>query len=417
MGLSIISLAIGNMSEDVSSSTAHMPGRKEMLLLSRLYPRLAAALVASAFTLSHAFAAGPDRDARVRQAVDEAMKPVIEQYGIPGLAVAVTIDGRRHFIEYGLASKEPRVPVTRETLFELGSISKTFTATVATYAEVEGKLSLNDGVSQHMPELKGSALDKVRLLDLATHTAGGFPLQLPGNVKDQKQLIAYYRAWKPKYAPGTYRSYANPSIGLLGMVTARTMGASFEDLAERRLFPELGMQRTYIDVPAAEMKSYAWGYSRDDKPIRVSQALLADEAYGVKSNAADMIRFLEVNMGVGSVSEKLAQALRATHKGYFRSGELIQDLIWEQYPYPVALDKFIAGNTMNQKAHPATAIDPPMAPRGNVIINKTGSTLGFGAYAAFIPDKKVGIVMLANKGYPNEARVKAAHQVLSRLTD
>jgi beta-lactamase class C len=386
-----------------------------MLLLSRLYPRLAVALLASTFTLSHALAA-PGQGAMVRQAVDEAMKPVIEQYGIPGLAIAVTIDGQRHFIEYGLASKEPRVPVTHDTLFELGSISKTFTATLATYAEVEGKLSLNDSVTRHMPELKGSALDKVRLLDLATHTAGGFPLQLPGNVKDQKQLTAYYRAWKPKDVPGTHRSYANPSIGLLGMVTARTMGAGFAPLAQD-LFHNLGLQRTYIDVPAAEMKSYAWGYSRDDRPIRVSRALLADEAYGVKSNAVDMIRFLEVNMGIGSVPEKVAQALRATHRGYFRSGELIQDLIWEQYPYPVALDKFVAGNTMNQKVHPATAIDPPMAPRMDMIINKTGSTLGFGAYVAFIPGRKVGIVMLANRGYPNEARVKAAHQVLSRLTE
>ncbi|MBO1907388.1 beta-lactamase [Microvirga sp. 3-52] len=385
-----------------------------MLLPSRLYPRLAAALLACTFTLSDALAA-PDQGAIVRQAVDEAMKPVIEQYGIPGLAIAVTIDGQRHFIEYGLASKEPRVPVTRDTLFELGSISKTFTATLATYAVVEGRLSLNDSVTRHMPELKGSALDKVRLLDLATHTAGGFPLQLPGNVKDQKQLTAYYRAWKPKDAPGTHRSYANPSIGLLGMVTARTMDAGFAPLAQD-LFHNLGLQRTYIDVPAAEMKSYAWGYSRDDRPIRVSRALLADEAYGVKSNAVDMIRFLEVNMGIGSVPEKVAQALRATHRGYFRSGDLIQDLIWEQYPYPVALDKLVAGNTMNQKVHPATAIDPPMAPQKDMIINKTGSTLGFGAYVAFIPGRKVGIVMLANKGYPNEARVKAAHQVLSRLT-
>ncbi len=383
-------------------------------MLSRLYPRLADALLACTFTLSDALAA-PDQGAMVRQAVDEAMKPVIEQYGIPGLAIAVTIDGQRHFIEYGLASKEPRVPVTRDTLFELGSISKTFTATLATYAEVEGRLSLNDSVTRHLPELKGSALDKVRLLDLATHTAGGFPLQLPGNVKDQKQLTAYYRAWKPKDAPGTHRSYANPSIGLLGMVTARTMGAGFAPLAQD-LFHNLGLQRTYIDVPAAEMKSYAWGYSRDDRPIRVSRALLADEAYGVKSNAVDMIRFLEVNMGIGSVPEKVAQALRATHRGYFRSGELIQDLIWEQYPYPVALDKLVAGNTMNQRVHPATAIDPPMAPQKDMIINKTGSTLGFGAYVAFIPGRKVGIVMLANKGYPNEVRVKAAHQVLSRLT-
>ncbi|MGO4816763.1 serine hydrolase, partial [Cupriavidus sp. 2MCAB6] len=101
--------------------------------------------------MSSAHGAGPDQDARVRQAVDDAVKPVIEQHRIPGLAVAVTIDGKRYFIEYGLASKEPRVPVTRDTLFELGSISKTFTATLATYAEIEGKLSLNDSVSQHMP--------------------------------------------------------------------------------------------------------------------------------------------------------------------------------------------------------------------------------------------------------------------------
>jgi beta-lactamase class C len=388
-----------------------------MPLLSRLSPRLAASLLAcAAGFLSPALAADPEQGAKVRQAVDEAMKPIIEQYGIPGLAVAVTIDGERHFVEFGLAAKEPRVPVTRDTLFELGSISKTFTATLATYAELEGKLSLKDSVSRHMPELKGSALDRVRLLDLATHTAGGFPLQLPDNVKDQKQLIAYYREWKPKSAPGTQRSYANPSIGLLGMVTARAMGASFKTLADR-LFGDLGLQHTYIDVPAAEMKSYAWGYSRDGKAVRVSQALLADEAYGVKSNAVDMARFLEANMGIGPMPEKVAQAMRSTQTGYFRSGELIQDLIWEQYPYPVALDALVAGNTMNQKVHPATAIDPPMAPRKDVIVNKTGSTLGFGAYVAFVPEKRIGIVMLANKGYPNEARVTAAHQVLSRLIE
>jgi beta-lactamase class C len=104
-----------------------------MPLSKRLYPRLAASLLACALgSLPNAFGAGPDQDAKVRQAVDEAMKPMIEQYRIPGLAVAVTIDGKRHFIEYGLASKDPQAAVTRDTLFELGSISKTFTATLAT---------------------------------------------------------------------------------------------------------------------------------------------------------------------------------------------------------------------------------------------------------------------------------------------
>jgi beta-lactamase class C len=362
---------------------------------------------------------GADQEAKVRQVIDEAVQPVLEQYGIPGMAVAMTIDGKRHFVEYGLASKVPEVSVTRDTLFELGSISKTFTATLATYAEIEGKLSLNDNVGKHMPELKGSAMDKVRLLDLATHTAGGFPLQLPSNVKDQKQLIAYFRAWKPQFAPGTTRSYANPSIGLLGVVTARAMGASFDTLAERRLFPELGLQRTYINVPAAEMNSYAWGYNRDGKPVRVAPGLLATEAYGVKSNAVDMVRFLEANMGIGTVPTNVARAVAATHTGYFRAGEVIQDLIWEQYPYPVVLEKIIAGNSTKMALNPtpATRIDPPMAPRKDVIINKTGSTHGFGAYVAYVPEKKIGIVMLANKFYPNEARVRAAHQVLSRLTE
>jgi beta-lactamase class C len=268
-----------------------------------------------------------------------------------------------------------------------------------------------------MPELKGSAIGNTRLLDLGTHTAGGFPLQLPDAVKTQKQLFAYYRAWKTQFARGTYRKYANPSIGLLGVVTAKTMGASFETLAEG-LFHDLGLQRTYIAVPPAEMKSYAWGYTRDDRPIRVAPALLATEAYGVKSNAVDMIRFLEVNMGIGTVPEKVARAVNATHIGYFRSGELIQDLIWEEYPYPVALEKIVAGNSAKMlDATPATAIDPPMAPRTDMILNKTGATNGFGAYVACVPGKKIGIVMLANKNYPNDARVKAAYQVLSRLTE
>lgn len=385
----------------------------------RTYPKLIAGLFACMLGgLSNAFGAGPD-DARVRQLVDEAMKPLIDQFGIPGLAVAVTIDGQRHFIEYGLAAKRPAVAVTRETLFELGSISKTFTATLATYAEVEGALSMDDSVSSLMPELKGGALDEVRLLDLATHTTGGFPLQLPDEVKDRKQLIAYYRNWKPQFEPGTYRSYANPSIGLLGVVTAKAMGTDFKTLMQERLFPQLGLQRTYVDVPQGEMKSYAWGYNRQDKAVRVTPGMLAHEAYGVKSNAVDMIRFVEVNMGMGKVPAPVAQAVEATHVGYFRAGEIVQDLIWEQYPWPVALDRMVAGNSteMARNAIPAAPIDPPMPPRADVILNKTGSTKGFGAYVAYIPEKKIGIVMLANKFYPNAERVKAAYAVLKGLAE
>ena len=365
--------------------------------------------------LSAAF--GANDETEVRRAVDDEMKPVIAQYKIPGMGVGVTIDGARHFVEYGSASIEKKVPVTRYTLFELGSISKTFTATLATTAALDGKLALTDTVGQHLPELKDSAIGNVRLLDLGTHTAGGFPLQLPDSVTTDDQLMEWYRAWTPKYAAGTMRTYANPSIALLGIVTARAMGQDFTALAEQRLFPALGLKRTYIDVPAAEMASYAWGTNRDGKPVRVSPGPIATEAYGVKSNTADMLRFLEVNMGVDGVADPVARAVAATHTGYYRAGPFIQDLIWEQYAMPAKLDDMTTGNSskISLNAMPATVIQPPMAPRADVILNKTGSTGGFGAYVLCIPEQKLGLVMLANKGYPNEVRTKAAYQVLARL--
>lgn len=343
------------------------------------------------------------------------------------MAVAVTIDGKRYFVEYGLASKQPANPVTRDTLFELGSISKTFTATLATLAETEGKLSLNDSVSKHLPELKGSPLGRVRLLELGTHTAGGFPLQVPDEIKTREQLMAYFRAWKPESPAGTRRNYANPSIGLLGVIAARALGATFETLVEERLFREMGLARTHLKVPATALSSYAWGYNREDKPIRVAPGLLDAEAYGVKSTAADMIRYVEASMGVGQVPAKVARALNATHTGYYRAGEMTQALIWERYPYPVDIEKMVSSNSaaMIFEGSPVTPIVPPAALASphraldvalGVILSKTGSTNGFGAYVAFVPSKRIGIVMLANKSYPNEARLRAAHQVLTLLT-
>jgi beta-lactamase class C len=346
--------------------------------------------------------------------VQAAAEQVMQQYDIPGMAIAVTVNGRQHFYNYGVASKETALPVTSDTLFELGSISKIFTATLATFAEANGQLSLDDHPGKYLPQLKGSAFDHVTLRDLATHTAGGFPLQVPDDVQNVEQLMGYLTAWQPQYPAGTKRTYANPSVGMLGMITATAMNMPFKQAMEQQLFPKLGLSNSYVDVPAAKMSAYAQGYDRRGAPMRLQGGVLGDQAYGMKSSSKDLLRFVEINIDPGQVDGVLARATMATHTGYFTVGEMTQDLIWEQYPYPVDLETLQEGNSskMAYETQPATLITPPLEPQRNVWINKTGSTNGFGGYVAFVPAKRIGIVILANKNYPNEARVKLAHGIM-----
>jgi beta-lactamase class C len=130
-----------------------------------------------------------------------------------------------------------------------------------------------------------------------------------------------------------------------------------------------------------------------------------------------MIRWVEANMNLLKLDAMLQHAITDTHIGYFKVGVLTQDLIWEQYPYPVELKTLVEGNSpaIIFNATPVTAIKPPEAPRQNVGINKTGSTNGFGAYVAFVPEKQLGIVILANKSFPIEQRVSMAYQIIQAV--
>ncbi|BBU32166.1 beta-lactamase (plasmid) [Burkholderia sp. THE68] len=376
---------------------------------------LLATAIFSFGAISRAAYAG-DADA-IQSTVDETIKPLMALHGITGMAVGVVVQGKPYVFDYGLASKATKQPVTRDTLFELGSISKTFTATLASYAQIEGDLSLSDPVSRHLPSLAGSEFGKVTLLNLGTHTPGGLPLQVPDQVHDNDQLMQYFRTWRPAQPPGTIRTYANPGIGTLGLITAKSMRQDFDALMQTRLFPALGLKHSYIDVPASKQRDYAQGYAKDDAPIRMKGGVLSSEAYGVRSTAADMTRFLQINMNMVRIDPAFQRAVDATHTGYFQAGAMTQDLIWEQYPYPVALQALLDGNSasMIMNATPVTRIEPPQAPRDNVWINKTGSTNGFGAYIAFVPKERVGIVMLANRNIPNEERVKAAYAIITSL--
>jgi len=374
-----------------------------------------AALCVSVLLSSHAKAADGLPD--IEKIVAEVTRPMMQRYGIPGMAVGIVTDGHSYVYDFGVMSKATGQPATGDTLFEIGSVSKTFTATLVSYAQAGGHLSLSDNASKYLPALRGSSFDHVSLLNLGTHTSGGLPLQVPDDIKDDDQLMRYFRDWKPTYAPGTSRTYANPSIGMLGMIAARSLNDGFDALMQRRVFGVIGLRHTYLHVPDAEMTHYAQGYTKTDVPARMAPGVLASEAYGVRTTVGDMLHFVAANLGLVPLDAHLQGAIRATHTGYYRLGSMTQGLIWEQYRYPVDLEDLLAGNSAKvaYEANPVVRVDPPSPPQDDVLINKTGSTNGFGAYVAFVPGKKIGIVLLANKNYPIDARVTAAYEILMRL--
>ncbi|EJZ57575.1 Beta-lactamase class C [Pseudomonas fluorescens R124] len=358
-------------------------------------------------------------DEQLQALVNKAVTPVMQQQNIPGLAVAITVNGQPHYFNYGVAAKDTGQKVSESTLFEIGSVSKTFAATLAGYAQATGKLDLSTKASQIWPELKGSAFDGISVLQLGTYSAGGLPLQFPDEWDSADKMLGYYKQWQPSFPAGSQRLYSNPSLGLFGYLAAKTLGQPYDQVMSETLLPKLGLKHTFIQVPASEAKLYAQGYDKKDQPVRVSPGALDSEAYGIKTSAADLLRYVEANLKPASLEAPLQKAIASTHTGYYTVGDMTQGLGWERYAYPISLDKLQNGNStpMAMEAHKVKWLASPQPEPANVLYNKTGATGGFGAYVAFVPSKDLGIVILANKNYPNAERVKIAHEIFSALTD
>ncbi len=365
-----------------------------------------------------AWAAEPVMPARTIRTIETEARRLMREHDVPGLAIAVTVDGRHRIFNNGVVSRQSGAPVVSKTLFEIGSISKTFTGLLASYAQVKGKLSLFDEVSDHLPVLKGSAFDTVTVLNLATHTSG-LELFLPDEARTQEALLAYCGAWTRRYSPGTQRTYSNIGTALLGIVGATAMKQSYDEVINGEILPRLGLSNTYTQVPAGRLKDYAQGYNRRGEPVRLASAPLAAATYGIRTTADDLIRYVEAYMGIGDLEPDMQRAIRQALTGYFKAGALTQDLIWEQYAYPVGLKRLLQGNsrTMVREDVPAMRLKPAFPPRKKVLINKSGSTRGFSAYVAFVPGSRIGVALLANKSVPAPDRVKTAYRILEALED
>lgn len=363
---------------------------------------------------SSIYAGNTPKEQEIKKLIDQNFKPLLEKYDVPGMAVGVIQNNKKYEMYYGLQSVQDKKAVNSSTIFELGSVSKLFTATAGGYAKTKGTISFDDTPGKYWKELKNTPIDQVNLLQLATYTSGNLALQFPDEVKTDQQVLTFFKEWKSKNSIGEYRQYSNPSIGLFGKVVALSMNNPFDQVLEKTIFPDLGLKHSYVNVPKTQMQNYAFGYNQENQPIRVNPGPLDAPAYGVKSTLPDMLSFINANLNPQKYPADIQRAINETHQGFYQVGTMYQALGWEEFSYPALLQTLLDSNSEQivMKPNKVTAISKEPSVK---MFHKTGSTNGFGTYVVFIPKENIGLVMLTNKRIPNEERIKAAYGVLNAI--
>lgn len=200
--------------------------------------------------------------------VDDLLKVEMQKHQIAGLSLMVIKDG--HPIKtngYGVANLEWNVPVTEETVFEIGSITKQFTAACILLLVEDGKLSLDDKISQHLKNTPAS-WSNITVRHLLTHTSGirnyttedGFELR---NHMTQEQFIQKIGVLPLDFQPGDSWKYCNSGYNLLGYIVENVSSKNYWNFIRERIFLPLQMTNTTSRIPGIVVPHRAAGYELD----------------------------------------------------------------------------------------------------------------------------------------------------------
>jgi CubicO group peptidase (beta-lactamase class C family) len=318
------------------------------------------------------------------EAVRELVRPYIDKRQAKGIVIGlVEPNGSRRVLTFGEAGEGAR-PLAAGSVFEIGSITKTFTGTVLADMVRRGEVKLDDPVGKYMPAgVRVPSLNgrQITLLDLATHMSGlprlptGYVPPDPGNPYGHyaaKHLYAFLNSHELAREPGAKFEYSNLGMGLLGHALARRAGAkSFQSLVAHRVLRPLGMSMTAYGRTAALAPWMTKGHDKEGGSATYFD--LADVAVlagggGLNSNVTDLMTYLDAN--IGEPTSPLEHAMRDAHRGYRSPRPGVQSgLGW-----------------MSMTRGPLT------------LVGHNGGTAGYSTYVAFDPKTRAGVVVLANSG-------------------
>ena len=261
--------------------------------------------------------AAPKTMALAAQQVDQSLENLERERGFAGAVIIES--GNRTLLErgYGYADRENKVPFTVDTIAQIGSITKHFTAMTALVLADEGKLHLYRPIKTYLPDAPEPGAS-VTLDQLMTHTAGlaeycGADDFTPLSKSD---LIARCLSQPLLFEPGTKSEYSNAGFSIVGAVIEQVTGRRLEDVMTEKLFAPNGLNRTGYLFSDEKGRSFAYGYDGEERQEVISRriAKIDDDWWALKGNggiqasARDMARWRRVLLGQGKVK---AQTVRA----------------------------------------------------------------------------------------------------------
>jgi CubicO group peptidase (beta-lactamase class C family) len=305
--------------------------------------------------------------------VDDYIKTEMDQHRIPGVALTIIQNGQAiKTAAYGLANLELAVPVKPDTVFEIGSVTKQFTAAGILLLAQDGKLSVDDKLAAHLANIPGPWTN-VTIRHLLTHTSGiksytgldGF--QLTKHLT-QSQFIRAIGREPMEFAPGESWKYSNTGFSLLGYIIENASGQNYWDFMSERIFQPLGMNATTNRLPGLVIPNRASGYEQTNQ-VHINRDYDLTEvssAGAIASTVGDLAKW-----NVALDGEML---LSAASKVQMWTPAKLNDGKATKYGFGWFVE----------------AVD------GHRNIGHGGSTSGFSATIQRFPDDKLAIIILTN---------------------
>ena len=250
----------------------------------------------------------------VRRRLRQEVSDRAEKLQVPGVAVGIYWGGGEDYVFHGTTSIENPLPVDENTLFQIGSTGKTFTATAMMRLVEAGRVALDDRVRKHVPGLRlrdESAAEGVTILELMNHTAGwnGDFFEDTGDGDDAlAKYVRKMRTLRQLFPPGSpIASYNNAAVALAGYVIEKVTKQTYEQAIKELVFGPVGLEHSFFYPNDVMTHRFVAGHSNEDgevqvvRPWRMMRA--SNPMGGVVSTAGDQVRWARFHLGDGRAAD------------------------------------------------------------------------------------------------------------------